>query len=213
MQTLFIYNKPVILSSASERTTQDFSTYRKIFNPDTSLIFSQLQLLKKDDTKGLYIQTNESKKIFNAILAHFQHWQAAGGLILNPSGEILLMFRKGKWDLPKGKMEAGERPEETALREITEETGLKNIKIIKKLTETWHSYPTSVYNEVHKDQKDILKQTHWFQIDFTGDELTVPQIEEDIIDIQWIKQENINHYLIYSYPNLKQVFHSAGIIS
>lgn len=102
----------------------------------------------------------------------------------------------------KSGMDAGETPEMTARREVAEETGLHNIHIEGKLADTWHAY--------HQFGKDIMKQTHWFKMQFTGTELTVPQIEEDILDIQWIKPDNISKYMRYSYQNLQTVFESAG---
>lgn len=214
MQKLYIHNKPLILYSEDDNINKEHSNFLNITQPSHSEVPSILKDLDKESTEGIQIKSIHIDDFMEALYRHFQHWKAAGGLITNLKGEILLLFRRGKWDLPKGKMEAGEKPEETAVREVTEETGLKNISIVKKLTDTWHSYPISVYGtQENNKQKDVLKQTAWFQMNFTGEELTIPQIEEDIIDIQWIKQENIHRYIPYSYPNIKLVFEAAGFIS
>lgn len=220
MQTFFIHNKPVIIGATADKdqlsgfAETEFSNLLLLQEPDQKEIPALIHALKDESSRGYLILSDRPDRIFHLITSEFSHWQAAGGLVSNTAGEFLLLFRKGKWDLPKGKMEKDETPEETALREVSEETGLQNIHITKKLTETWHSYPLSVYKDNLEDKnvKDILKQTHWFAMSFTGNELTIPQIEEDIIDIQWIKPENIEKYLKYSYPNLKLVFKAAGYL-
>ena len=127
---------------------------------------------------------------------------AAGGLITNPAGEVLLMFRRGKWDMPKGKQDEGESLEACALREVQEETGLQNIKLGHLITETWHYYSLK--------EKKILKHSYWYRMYFTGTELTGPQIEEDIMDIQWIRPDNLGKYMQYSYQNIVDVVAKAG---
>ncbi|HLR36932.1 MAG TPA: NUDIX domain-containing protein, partial [Chitinophagaceae bacterium] len=155
MQKLYIHNKPVILYSEDDNIKKEELNFLNITQPAPREIPSILKDLDKESTNGIRIKTNQSNAFLEALFSYFQHWKAAGGLITNPKGEILLLFRRGKWDLPKGKMEAGEKPEETAIREVTEETGLKNISIVKKLTDTWHSYPISVYGaQENNDQKD-----------------------------------------------------------
>lgn len=215
MKTLFIHSKPVLISDKeSKNETPSYPRLTILQNPQPDLLPTLLDKLKEEASNGYHFIVDNPSETWESLLKNFNHWQAAGGLVLNTAGEILFLFRRGKWDLPKGKMDAGENPEETALREVTEETGLKNIKIIQKLTDTWHSYPLSVYKNLPQKEadtrKDILKQTHWFKMEFTGSELTIPQIEEDIIDIQWIKPENTEKYLNYSYPNIRQVFKAAG---
>lgn len=205
MLTLFIHNKPVIICSAvndkiSQKITDEHFVLLK--DPELQNMNALLGPLKEGAIHGYVWKTSHPDELLQKLKDHYEHWQAAGGLITNSNNEILLIFRRGKWDLPKGKIDEGETPEEAALREVTEETGLFTIHIEKKLTDTWHAY--------HQFDKDILKQTHWYKMNFTGTELTIPQIEEDIMDIQWIRPENIHKYLRYSYPNLRLVFEAAG---
>lgn len=219
MHILYIEHKPVIICKETSPAGRDYPllSFSKIHNPEPEFLSGLLKSLKDETVNGYLITSDAPEKVWAHLLKKFNHWQAAGGLVTNSAGEILLLFRRGKWDLPKGKSEENETPEETALREVSEETGLKNIHIVRKLTETWHSYPLSVYKdrvirEKGETGKDVLKQTFWFHMTFTGNELTIPQIEEDIMDIQWVRPENIEKYLAYSYPNLKQVFKAAGFI-
>lgn len=208
MPTIFIAGKPlVICHELTEEIQQkiDREQLMLLRNPDLDTIEALLNTLSDKSIPGYVWESHTADALWKQVVLHYHHWQAAGGLITNPSGEILLMFRRGKWDLPKGKIDAGETPEEAALREVKEETGLYHIRITGKLTDTWHVYPLQ--------ERQILKQTHWFAMAFTGEELTIPQIEEDIVDIQWIRPENISKYMPYSYANLKLVFETAGYLS
>ena len=92
--------------------------------------------------------------------------EAAGGIVRNEVEETLLIFRRGKWDLPKGKIDYDESPEEAAIREVKEECGLKNVELGKELAATFHTYP--------QDGKRVLKKTHWFRMQSNLDEVLVP---------------------------------------
>ena len=88
--------------------------------------------------------------------------KAGGGLVYNKKGEVLFIFRNGKWDLPKGGIEKGEGIEEAAIREVEEETGVKKLKVVQKLQKTYHVFKR---NGSYK-----LKITHWYEMktDYTG---------------------------------------------
>ena len=203
---IHINGKPLIIRDQANESFKEGTEGKKLLlltEPPFEKLAAILARLEGDDLNGAIIQTAQPDKVKAAVFSGFDCWQAAGGLITNMAEEILLMFRRGKWDLPKGKLDPGETIEACALREVTEETGLKNIHIEKKLATTFHTYRL-------RDGRAILKQTHWFKMNFTGTELTVPQIEEDILDIQWVRKINLEKYLKYSYPNIREVFIAAG---
>ena len=115
--------------------------------------------------------------------------ESAGGLVCNKNHHILLMFKRGKWDMPKGRVEVGQQIEDCALREVNEETGLNidKLEIKGKLVSTWHT--TS-----HQKTK-FLKKTHWFYMEYDGcDDDTVPQVEEGIIECRWVHLSELPHY-------------------
>lgn len=124
---------------------------------------------------------------------------AAGGLVFNNERQLLMILRRGKWDLPKGKLDAGESIEECALREVREETGVTNLKIINFLGITEHSYFDSWINE------DVKKETHWFVMETTGENLLKPQTEEDIEEIKWIDSTHIMQFASLTYPNIRAI--------
>lgn len=203
---IYINGKPLIIHDQMNEPPQAGTGGKKLLqftDPPLENLPAILARLDADDLNGAIIQTARFEEVRLAVFGGFDCLQAAGGLITNGKEEILLMFRRGKWDLPKGKLDPGETIETCALREVAEETGLRNIHIEKKLVTTFHTYRS-------QEDRAILKQTHWFKMDFTGAELTVPQIEEDILDIQWVRKTNLEKYLKYSYPNIREVFIAAG---
>lgn len=125
---------------------------------------------------------------------------AAGGLILNENREVLMIFRRGFWDLPKGKLDEGETVEQCALREVKEETGLKEVELIKFITVTQHEY-----FDIHSGT-DVLKETHWFEMRAISRQTLIPQTEEDIIGIEWVDEGKIKDYLQKSYTNIQRLF-------
>ncbi|MBO9620380.1 MAG: NUDIX domain-containing protein [Niabella sp.] len=136
----------------------------------------------------------ELKKVF---FKKFEVIQAAGGLVTNEKNEVLLIFRRGFWDLPKGKREAGETIEDCAVREVQEETGLTQITLNAPLQITYHTYELGTHH--------ILKESHWFLMKATVAEQLIPQTEEDIEQIAWIDPGNIDPYKSNAYASIKDV--------
>lgn len=129
---------------------------------------------------------------------------AAGGLVQNEKHEILMILRLGKWDLPKGKLDEGESIEECAVREVQEETGLKNISLDNFIGTTTHEY-----FDGHL-QRNVIKETHWYHMHVEGIQALKPQTEEDITDIKWIATPTLPHYLEQSYATIVSIFKQAG---
>jgi len=117
--------------------------------------------------------------------------------VLNDENEALLIFRRGKWDLPKGKLDKGETLEECAVREVMEETGLNSVQLISALTITFHTY--------HQGTKFILKESHWYTMKAASEQTLVPQTTEDITEIRWVKKEELKDYFENAYPSVVDV--------
>ncbi|MFH2096019.1 MAG: NUDIX domain-containing protein, partial [Bacteroidota bacterium] len=110
--------------------------------------------------------------LLSEMMSLYEVIEAAGGLVKNEAGQVLMIFRRNKWDLPKGKIDEGENPEQAAIREVNEETGIQGHFITRKITVTYHTY--------YLNDKPVLKPTHWFEMKYNGTETPVPERDEGI---------------------------------
>ena len=144
----------------------------------------------------------DSERLFASFGAQFVPVEAGGGLVKAPRGEVLMIFRNGRWDLPKGKLEPGEQIAECAVREVEEECGITGLQLGKLLTRTYHLYELR--------GKWILKRTSWYAMTNDGAGELTPQIEEGITDIRWIAPDNIHFYVENTYATIREVFAAAA---
>jgi 8-oxo-dGTP pyrophosphatase MutT (NUDIX family) len=126
--------------------------------------------------------------------------RAAGGLVQNGEGEYLMIFRNGRWDLPKGKQEEGEALPQTALREVAEECGVRDLVLGRFIASTRHSY----WEELSKQL--VFKQTHWYYMFVSGRPELCPQVEEGVEECRWCTPETADRYLDDSYPSIRWLF-------
>lgn len=124
---------------------------------------------------------------------------AAGGIVMNPNQEILWIFRRGFWDLPKGKLDPNETIEACAIREVMEETGISHLILGKLILTTTHQYHDKFLN------KEVEKTTYWYAMTTDLIQEGKPQTEEDIEAIAWVKKEDIAPYLANTYDTIKAV--------
>ncbi|MNQ63052.1 Diadenosine hexaphosphate hydrolase [compost metagenome] len=170
----------------------------------------QLFLLESIDIEQLIIKIFQNK-IQKAILYHPDESEmmktlkakipvnkAGGGFVYNKKGEVLFIFRNGKWDLPKGGIEKGEDIEATAMREVEEETGVNQLRITNKLQKTYHIFK--------RNGKYKLKITHWFEMQSDFEGTPHGQLEEGIEKVAWLNPEQIKEALKNSYENIKLLF-------
>jgi 8-oxo-(d)GTP phosphatase len=134
---------------------------------------------------------NEAKSL---IKRKFKIIDAAGGVVTNKHGEILLIYRLKKWDLPKGKLDKGENFKITAKREVEEETGVK-IKLKRRITTTWHTY--AIRN------KPILKRNKWYAMECLDDSNMKPQKGENIEKVVWMSDDKVATVLKKSYRSIR----------
>jgi ADP-ribose pyrophosphatase YjhB (NUDIX family) len=123
--------------------------------------------------------------------------RAAGGAVVDEHGRLLAIRRLGKWDLPKGKVDKGEGIEAAALREVREECGLHELRIIEALPVTWHTY--------ERKGRQHLKRTDWYLMQGTASEALAPQLEEDITDVRWMTAAEVAAMKAETYPSLLPV--------
>ena len=132
---------------------------------------------------------------WEAFCSNYNLIEAAGGLVYNRENELLMIFRNGKWDLPKGKKEKAEEIENCAKREVEEECGISGLEIVEKFSETYHIYK-------HNGSK-VLKRTYWFKMTTNFEGVLIPQTKEGITKVAWVKQQEIKEKLQNSYGNIK----------
>jgi len=163
----------------------------------TPAINALLHEIKKDAFHAGIIWSQDFEKLKKAFFKHFKGVEAAGGIVQNEKKEILFIFRRGKWDLPKGKMEKKESPAECARREIEEETGVTGLVLKNKIGETYHTYD--------EFGKHILKTSHWFYFTCNSKQALLPQLAEDITQVEWIKTRDIETPMSDTYENIKEI--------
>lgn len=176
-----------------------FYKYRDL-NDLKELIRFYNQLSKIDSLYIFHSDLDELREVFRQC---FIPIYAAGGLVKNLKDEYLLIFRRGKWDLPKGKLDKDESFHDAALREVQEECGISNLEIVRPLLSTYHTYP---YHEGL-----ALKKTSWFEMIYKGSETPVPQYEEDIEDIRWVTGSQLKTFISLSYATVADVFTYLGV--
>lgn len=193
--TYSIYNNQAVLI-ISEKKIDGIVSFQ--LEDDKELISVLNNWLNNKDPKDILLYGENAKSLFNAVKSHFKFIKAAGGLVTNQKKEFLFIHRFGMWDLPKGKKERNEKPKHCAIREVEEETGIKELIITKKLKPTYHIY---LHNDMY-----ILKKTCWFLMETTSVELPKPQVEEDITNATWLNNDESLKALSKSYRSLKDTF-------
>src|SRR5258708_10903793 len=178
---IYFNDKPLFLC---DRMTDEISVYAH--HDDAVLIDefshpavnSMIHEMRQEKVHaGIFIH-NDLETLKKAFWKKFNIIKAGGGLVDNGKGEYLFMFRRDKWDLPKGKLDPGETLEHCAVREVGEETGLKHVKLQAPLVVTWHTYD--------ENGKHILKETHWYRMSTNATQSMTPQREEQITELRWV---------------------------
>ncbi|WP_242202554.1 NUDIX hydrolase [Aestuariivivens insulae] len=190
MYQVFVGDKPIVLTDKVE-LENGFKNYLL----DTVNIGKVIKELSKTDLKEVRLIHSKKEKLLKKFLKKLPNVIAGGGKVYNDNGEVLFIYRNDKWDLPKGKIEGNETIERTALREVSEETGVGGLEIVKPLETTYHIFKR---NGRHK-----IKITYWFEMktNFNGD--LIAQQNEGITKVEWLNNGRINEVLKNSYANIK----------
>ncbi len=165
-----------------------------------------LMFEKSPRIHSLYIPTSDEERVYSELCSGYRILEAAGGVVRDRFGRTLMILRRDRWDLPKGKMEPGENHQECALREVAEETGIGDLTIGNLICVTHHTY--------FREGERLLKHTWWYNMEHnkTSSSNPVPQIEEEISAVEWVPIQEIATRLSDSYASIKEVFRQAGII-
>ena len=188
MKVVFYKEKSIVISSDKNDLSNCLIVESKKNFPT-----STLEILKKKKVKSIGILCKNPEKFLSNF--PFAKIVAAGGIVINDKNEILFIFRNQKWDLPKGKVEKNESITQTAIREVKEETGIKDLMILKPLDKTYHIFKRA--------KKTCLKETYWFEMKSNHDKKFAPQISEGITRVEWISKEKIPLIMKNTYENIK----------
>ncbi len=180
--------------------------------PDFNFAFEQIDVQGFDlkdffyksylnNSKTYILLVNDPKSLWKKITNNIKIIKAAGGLVYNEDGDLLFIFRHNKWDLPKGKLEKGERKKDAAVREVEEECGITISNLGKRIGKTYHVYEL-------KGQV-ILKVSYWYKMKSSKKQILIPQFEESITAVKWIAERNFKEVYENTFPSIKDILAQA----
>jgi 8-oxo-dGTP pyrophosphatase MutT (NUDIX family) len=182
MYKVHFENRFIIISPEPDRL-QKYGLFHKFH--DTNELYKLISGFQADkEISSINIYGPDIKFIWKIFRIYFTEVEAAGGLIKHSSGKYLFIEKNGKWDLPKGHIEQGESPETCALREVHEECGITDHKIIKAIEPSYHTYMWEGIS--------YLKKNHWFLMSYDGEIVYSPQTEEGITRVVWLNPDEIS---------------------
>ena len=195
MYKVFIKNKPLfIIENDEDISILDYQFVYLVNNKeDREIVLDK----HSSSESNIYVQGDSFDEVWKLFFGRYKTVQAAGGVVMNNKNQVLFIFRNGFWDLPKGKVEDGEAIEIAAAREVEEECGISKPSLIIKLLVTYHTYDT--YGE------NCIKPTHWYLMQYDGNEELLPQEEEGITDVQWINQDDIASKMLNTFGSIIDV--------
>ena len=199
MYKVFVNDKPLFLTNQVVKET-DF----QLFLLETVDIEQLIVKMFNNKIKKAYLYYPDEKEILKKVKEKIPVKKAGGGLVYNDLGQVLFIFRNGKWDLPKGGIEKEESIETTAIREVEEETGVNQLKITQKLQKTYHIFK--------RGGKYRLKITQWYEMKTKFKGNPIPQENEGIEKVVWLNPEEVKMALGNSYENIKLLFEEENVL-
>jgi len=197
MYKVFSNNKRLILANSKEIFNYGNATVVCLKNPETVNAAIRNHLLKSSSSDFIVISADD-KKLIETFEANYELRLAAGGWVWNKKNELLMIYRDGHWDIPKGHLDKGETLENCAIREVEEETGVSKLEIGSKIGISRHIYE-------YKGRM-VLKVTHWYKMKTTTESKLIPQTEEGIEKVQWVNKSEVEDYLRLSWDSLYEFY-------
>ncbi len=199
MYKVFFNDRLLIIADNKEKVFLNNDEEKVIIKDPGLLPFYVRQFLSGQ--KVQLTLSGDKVKLWYTFQQLFHAVPAAGGVVKSNDG-YLFIFRRDKWDLPKGKTEEGETPAAAALREVSEETGLQDIKLIKPLPCTWHIYPLK---GEQTDMTFALKETSWFLMEGDSRQMLTPETAEDIELVRWFMPAQLTEVLENTFSSLREL--------
>lgn len=205
LQKIYYKNKPLYLTTNKALIPSQHKHFKLLEGACAKHFNLALELLDEDTLDAVALFDEKKENLEKELLWNFEALHSAGGVITNERQELLMIYRRKKWDLPKGKQDEGENLESCALREVKEETGIDQVELIKKITNSMHLYPMGA--------KMILKFTAWYLMQAPSSVTLIAQEEEQIEKVEWVKRKEISKRLENSFETLRDVLKEAQFIS
>ncbi len=198
MYRIFFNNRCLTVCTIDDPLCQDPCVY--VYHPKTEEIWEELPVTFECmlHVQHLVVPVDHPQECFLKICGAFEILSAAGGLVTNAQGDLLMIYRFDLWDLPKGKQEEGEDIRTTALREVEEETGVEGLQIT-------HPDPVLTYHCYYYEGNLMLKRTYWFEMTTLSEKTLIPQTEEGIEKVEWVPAAQITDRLARTYASLRQL--------
>ncbi len=198
MYKIYINNIPLYLQAFDDYHSGDDKNLTAVYINKPVTLLQYIDTLEKTNSlSSIQIFSRDVEKLKRDFFNLFEIIDAGGGLVVNEKDEILVIFRRGHWDLAKGKVDKGETIEDAAVREVMEETGIKDIQREELLSESYHAFK-------RKDGKRILKRSFWYLMRTHWQE-THPQIEEDIEQVLWVNPKEFSTDYHPIFRNINEV--------
>lgn len=198
---IYINESPLIFTQTADlddETAFERSLIHAVYRGKPKMLLNYIELLEKNKHhEGIIIQTDNLPQLWRDFKSFYHYIKAGGGLVINQFGKVLLIFRRGVWDLPKGKQDPGETLAQTALREVREETGLTDLKLVEKLNNGYHCYLMS--------KQRTLKRTRWYLMQTQTPTQLILQKEEGIQDAAWFDPRELPRLNMPMYNNIRDV--------
>lgn len=205
MHKIYFANKPLFLVSKITGEIEEYLHHEDTVFIDEFNTHTVKAMIHEMETNrihaGVFLHHDEDA-LLKAFKKKLVLVQAAGGFVYTDDHLVLLILRRGKWDLPKGKLDENETLETCALREVKEETGLLQVRSEGPLCVTYHTY--------HEFGKHILKESHWYLMTAEKQANFLPQLDEDIEKCQWVDIENLAPFMENTHASILDVVH-AGV--
>ena len=205
-QKVYFSDKPLVLTTnakAYQEAQPDACFYTSLNGTTPRHYKLAAELLSAGETPGVLLEGESEEELLAGLYKKHKAIDAAGGVVRNEEGQILFIHRRGKWDLPKGKLDNGEEIAVCAVREVQEETGIRRIILGDFLCNTFHHY--------NQGSKSYLKRTAWYAMRSSQAETLLPQAEEDITEVRWIAPAEVPALAVKTYSALTDVLRCAGI--
>ncbi|MDQ3071951.1 MAG: NUDIX domain-containing protein [Bacteroidota bacterium] len=197
---IFIRDVPLIISAGAEAFD------RKHYLPTDWSVLHDLDKIsprspRLSGYKGLLWPATSPEEVMEEIKGRLKLVKAAGGIVWNRDHKLLMIYRRGRWDLPKGKIEEEETVETAALREVEEESGVGKLRLLHLFEKSYHIY--------QEETRWTLKETFWYEMLSQDEGVPKPQVSEGITEVAWISRGDIAGKLINTYPNVRELVDGA----